>query len=133
VYRHFPLSNVHPHAEHAAEAAEAAGAQRHFWAMHDLLFQHQPALDDDSLLAYAEALALDIARFGEELIAGVHAPRVHEDFVNGVRSAVNGTPTFFINETRYDGPRDAPSLLAAVAEAARLAGQASRRRLRREG
>ncbi len=118
VYRHFPLSNVHPHAERAAEAAEAAGAQHRFWAMHDLLFQHQSALDDDSLLAYAEALALDLARFSEELVSGAHAPRVREDFLS--------------NEVRYDGPRDAAPLLAAIAEAARLTRHALRPQLRQE-
>jgi protein-disulfide isomerase len=132
VYRHFPLSNVHPHAERAAEAAEAAGAQHRFWAMHDLLFQHQSALDDDSLLAYAEALALDRARFSEELVSGAHAPRVREDFLSGVRSGVDGTPALFINEVRYDGPRDPAPLLAAIAEAARLTRHALRPQLRQE-
>jgi protein-disulfide isomerase len=132
VYRHFPLSNVHPHAERAAQAAEAAGVQRRFWAMHDMLFEHQHALDDDSLLTYAEALGLDVARFGQELVSGVHAPRVREDFLSGVRSGVNGTPTFFIDEVRYDGPHDAASLLAAVGEAARAARHAARAHLRQE-
>jgi protein-disulfide isomerase len=83
-------------------------------------------------LAYAETLALDIAQFGQELVSGVHAPRVREDFLSGVRSGVIGTPTFFINDVRYDGPHDTASLLAAVTEEARLARRTSSARLRRE-
>ena len=115
VYRHFPLARVHPHAERAAEAAEAAGAQGRFWPMHDMLFEHQDALDDRSLLAYAVALGLDADRFARELSDGVHMPRVREDFASGVRSGVNGTPTFFINGWRHDGAADLPTLLAAIA------------------
>jgi protein-disulfide isomerase len=115
VYRHFPLVNAHPHAEAAAEAAEAAGAQHKFWEMHDMLFEHQDALEDRDLLAYAHALGLEIARFVAEVGAGIHAPRVREDFMSGVRSGVNGTPSFFINGLRYDGPRDVESMVAAVA------------------
>jgi protein-disulfide isomerase len=113
-YRHFPLSRVHPHAESAAEAAEAAGAQGSFWPMHDLLFEHQDALEDRDLLTYAAALDLDLERFAAELEAGVHAARVREDFLSGVRSGVNGTPTFFINGERYDGTVDFASLAAAI-------------------
>jgi protein-disulfide isomerase len=118
-YRHFPLTNIHPHAERAAEAAEAAGAQGKFWEMHDRLFEHQHALDDESLLIHAEALDLDLRRFASELARGVHAPRVREDFLSGVRSGVNGTPTFFINGVRHDAPWDAPTLLHAIQLAAR--------------
>jgi protein-disulfide isomerase len=114
VYRHFPLVTAHPHAETAAEASEAAGAQHKFWEMHDVLFEHQAALEDRDLLAYAHALGLDIARFVAEVGSGVHTPRVREDFTSGVRSGVNGTPTFFINGLRYDGPRDVESMVAAV-------------------
>jgi protein-disulfide isomerase len=113
VYRHFPLVNAHPHAEAAAEAAEAAGAQHRFWEMHDLLFEHQDMLEDRDLLAYAQAIPLDIPRFVAEVGGGIYAPRVHEDFLSGVRSGVNGTPTFFINGARYDGPRDVESIVAA--------------------
>ena len=114
VFRHFPLSTVHPHAEHAAEAAEAASAQGRFWEMHDMLFEHQHALDDRSFLRYADALGLDTDRFAAELTAHIYAPRVREDFVSGVLSGVNGTPTFFINEVRHDGGYDLPSLLTAL-------------------
>ena len=117
-YRHFPLSRVHPHAESAAEAAEAAGAQGSFWPMHDLLFEHQDALEDRDLLTYAAALDLDLERFAAELEAGVHTARVRADFLSGVRSGVNGTPTFFINGARYDGSVDFSSLAAAINAAA---------------
>ena len=114
VYRHFPLTNVHPHAEPAAEAAEAAGAQGHFWAMHDMLFEHQDALDAEDLLAYAEAIGLDVPRFVRELADGTHRPRVREDFLSGVRSGVNGTPTFYVNGVRHEGPADLQSLLWSI-------------------
>jgi protein-disulfide isomerase len=115
-YRHFPLANMHPYAEHAAEAAEAAGAQGRFWEMHDVLFENQNALDDESLQEYAESIGLDVKRFMEEMANGAHADRVKEDFRGGVRNGVNGTPTFFINGERYDGELDAASLFAALSE-----------------
>ena len=114
VFRNFPLATVHPHAEGAAEAAEAAGAQGQFWAMHDVLFENQEALGGEDLVGYASALGLDEPRFVGELTEHAHAARVREDFVGGVRSGVNGTPTFFINEGRHDGPFDLDSLLGAV-------------------
>jgi len=117
-YRHFPLSRVHPHAQGAAEAAEAAGAQGRFWPMHDLLFQHQNALEDKDLLEYAAALDLDVERFAAELQSGFHTARVREDFLSGVRSGVNGTPTFFINGVRHDGNYDFASLATAINAAA---------------
>lgn len=119
VYRHFPLTAVHPHAQHAAEAAEAAGEQGRFWEMHDLLFENQAALGDRDLVEYAGAIGLDMQRFVREMTEHVHAPRIREDFLSGVRSGVNGTPTFFINEIRHDGPHDFASLAAAIAEASR--------------
>jgi len=118
VFRHFPLSQIHPHAQKAAEAAEAAGAQGKFWPMHHLLYENQRALDIPSLLAYADALDLDVDRFAQELASDVHAARVREDFMSGVRSGVNGTPTFFINGRRHDGGYDPQTLLAAIAAAA---------------
>ena len=118
VYRHFPLSQAHPHAEHAAEAAEAAGAQGQFWAMHDTLFENQRALDDAYLRLYAESLGLNLERFDDEMLRHVHAGRVREDFVSGVRSGVNGTPTFFINDVRHDGSYDLATLLQAIEAAA---------------
>lgn len=117
-FRHFPLTNVHSHAEHAAEAAEAAGKQRSFWPMHETLFANQHALDDESLAEYAAALGLDEERLIEEVISGAYARRVREDFKMGVRAGVNGTPCFFINGQRYDGARGLEPLLAALSQSA---------------
>jgi protein-disulfide isomerase len=114
VFRHFPLTTVHPHAQHAAEAAEAAGAQGKFWEMHFTLFEHQHALDPDDLVRYAAALGLDLSQFTSELARHVYAPRVREDFMSGVRSGVNGTPSFFINGVRHDGSFDFDALLYAI-------------------
>src|SRR5437764_4867600 len=114
VFRNFPLTQVHPHAEHAAEAAEAAAGQEKFWEMHDYLFEHQRALDDAHLLQYAVALNLDEERFKREMTEHVHTNRVHEDFLSGVRSGVNGTPTFFINGERHDDSYELETLLAAI-------------------
>jgi protein-disulfide isomerase len=114
VFRNFPITNLHPHAEHAAEAAEAAGAQKHFWEMHDALFEHQGTLDDRHLSTYAAAIGLDVPRFDRELSGHVHAKRVREDFSSGVRSGVNGTPTFFINGIRHDDSWDPDTLTQAL-------------------
>ena len=94
VFRNFPLSQIHPHAEQAAEAAEAAAVQGKFWEMHDMIFEHQQALTDRHLLEYARALGLDEQRFQRELTSQAYAPRVREDFLSGIKSGVNGTPTF---------------------------------------
>lgn len=117
VFRHFPLKTVHPHAEMAAEAAEAADAQRLFWEMHDVLFENQHALDERHLASYAAALGMDLKRFVSDLSERRFQPRVREDFLRGVQSGVNGTPTFFINDIRHDGGDDLASLLAAIQEA----------------
>jgi protein-disulfide isomerase len=114
VFRDFPLSTVHPHATQAAEAAEAAGAQKKFWPMHDTLFENQNALEPEDLLQYATMLDLDLPRFVRELNEHRYADRVREDFLGGVRSGVNGTPTFFINDVRHNGPFDLQSLLDAI-------------------
>jgi protein-disulfide isomerase len=120
VFRHFPLTRVHPHAQQAAEAAEAAGSQGKFWEMHNVLFANQQALDADALVQYAAALGLDLHRFASELVSHSHAPRVREDFMSGVRSGVNGTPTFFINGVRHDSSYDFDTLLDAMEGAMRL-------------
>ena len=118
VFRNFPLRESHPHAEHAAEAAESAEAQGKFWEMHDIIFEHQQALEDQDLLAYAEAIGIDPTRIGEDLTNGTYVKRVREDFRSGVRSGVNGTPTFFINGERYNGPwADEVQFLRALREA----------------
>ena len=114
VFRNFPLTQSHPHAEHAAEAAEAAAGQGKFWEMHDSLFEHQQALDDAHLVHYAVALNLDQETFVREMTEHVHTKRVHEDFLSGVRSGVNGTPTFFINGVRHDDSYELETLLAAI-------------------
>src|SRR5207249_5960898 len=114
VFRNFPISTAHPHAEFAAEAAEAAAAQDRFWEMHDQLYEHQQRLRVDDLRSYAQAIALDLELFDKELEEHVHADRVHEDFLSGVRSGVNGTPTFFINGVRHDDAYEFETLLAAL-------------------
>jgi protein-disulfide isomerase len=118
VFRNFPISTSHPHAEQAAEAAEAAASQGKFWPMHDILYENQKNLRDEGLRAYAEQLGLDIEVFDKELAEHVHAERVHEDFMSGVRSGVNGTPTFYINGARHDDSYDMQTLLAALEQAA---------------
>ncbi len=121
VFRNFPISTSHPRAEQAAEAAEAAAAQGRFWPMHDLIFENQKRLRDRDLRDYAEQVGLDLERFDAELAEHVHAARVHEDFMSGVRSGVNGTPTFFVNGARHDDSYDAETLLAALQRAAAAA------------
>ena len=114
VFRHFPIPEDHPHAQHAAEVAEAAAAQGKFWEMHDLLYQHQAALSDDNLLGYARELGLDVARVQRELTAHTHRQHVREDFMGGVRSGVSGTPRFFINGRPHEEPGDVTTLAAAL-------------------
>src|SRR6267378_146388 len=117
VFRNFPITTSHPHAEQAAESAEAAATQGKFWQMHDLLYENQRRLRDQDLRAYAEKLGLDVERFDNELAEHVHAERVHEDFLSGVRSGVNGTPTFYINGARHDGSYELEPLLSALERA----------------
>jgi protein-disulfide isomerase len=114
VFRNFPITTSHPHAEHAAEAAEAAASQGKFWEMHDLLYENQKRLEDADLHRYAEQLGLDVQRFAEDLANGAHIGRVREDFMSGVRSGVNGTPTFYVNGLRHDGDYQLESLVAVL-------------------
>jgi protein-disulfide isomerase len=118
VFRNFPITTSHPHAEQAAEAAEAAGAQGKFWEMHDLLYEKQRRLGDDDLRSYGVQLGLDLEAFERDLAEHVHAARVREDFMSGVRSGVNGTPTFYINGIRHDDSYELETLLAALEQAA---------------
>jgi protein-disulfide isomerase len=118
VFRNFPISTSHPHAEQAAEAAEAAGAQDRFWEMHDLLYENQDRLEPQDLRGYAERLGLDIEAFDRDLAEHIHATRVHEDFMSGVRSGVNGTPSFYINGAKHNDSYDFETLLAALERAA---------------
>jgi protein-disulfide isomerase len=114
VFRHFPLTQLHPHALLAAEAAEAAGAQGYFWEMHDMLFQNQQNLEASALLTDAADLGLNMGRFTRDLQEHRYLQKVRGDFIEGVRSGVNGTPTFFINGERHNGTYTAEALLAAI-------------------
>jgi protein-disulfide isomerase len=126
VFRNFPLAEAHPHARIAAQAAEAAGAQGRFWEMHDILFEHQDALEPQDLVGYARSLGLDIVQFESDLEAGTYAKRVRDDFRSGVKSGVNGTPTFFVNGERYDGSwANVEAFINALRNAARQAVETS--------
>jgi protein-disulfide isomerase len=118
VFRNFPLRESHPHAEAAAESAEAAAVQGKFWEMHDVLFENQTALGLESMAHYARAIGIDVTRFKADLHAHAFANRVQEDFISGAQSGVNGTPTFFINGHRHEGSFDPDTLLAAIEAAA---------------
>src|SRR5689334_19571739 len=114
VFRHFPMTTVHPQAELAAEAAEAAGKQNHFWAMHDALFQNQADLRPPTLVAIATALGLDVQAFTSDIARHAGRAKVRSDFKSGVLSGVNGTPTFYINGHRHDGSWDVATLSSAL-------------------
>src|SRR3981189_1404012 len=114
-YRHFPRPE-HPHARHAAEAAEAAAAQGHFWDMHDMLFEHQRALEDKDLVGYAALIGLDVDRFEHDLTTHVYLERVHADLQSAARNGVHGTPTFFINGVKHEGPDTFDDLMDAIRE-----------------
>ena len=117
VFRNFPLKQSHPHAMHAAEAAEIAAQNGKFWEMHDALYENQNALDDESLKSYAKEIGLDPKKFSEELQNDTFEEKVQADFMSGVESGVNGTPTFFINGARHNGSFDYESLLEALQNA----------------
>lgn len=114
VFRNFPLTEVHPHAENAALAAEAAGELGKFWEMHDVLFENQESLKPADLMSYAEGIGLDAGEFSKAFKSHAHVERVREDFMSGVRSGVNGTPTFFIDGVRFDGSWIYADLVAAL-------------------
>jgi protein-disulfide isomerase len=117
VFRNFPIGEIHPHAKHAAEAAESVatlGGPAAFWMMHDLLFENQNALDDASLARYATQAGVKGELVLENLRDGLYSNLVGDSFMSGVRSGVNGTPTLFIDGIRYDGPRDEETLVAAL-------------------
>jgi Na+/H+ antiporter NhaA/predicted DsbA family dithiol-disulfide isomerase len=115
VWRHLPLTDVHPQAQLAAEASEAAAAQGAFWPMHDLLLQHQDELTRADLVRFARSLGLDTERFAAELDGGVHAVRIARDIESADLSGVSGTPTFFVNGQRHYGAYDIATLTAAIA------------------
>jgi protein-disulfide isomerase len=114
VFRNFPLSEIHPNAASAAEAAEFAGANGRFWEMHDGIFGNQDALGLPLLLTLAEPLGLSTTDLDRALTSHEYAPRVKRDFMGGARSGVNGTPTFFINGHRHDGTLEFDDLVAGI-------------------
>jgi protein-disulfide isomerase len=114
VFRHFPMPQVHPHAEPAAETAEFAGSHGRFWRMHDGLYENQDRLSVPLFFALADALGLPQDDLRDALETGRFAPKVRADFMGGVRSGVNGTPSFFINGRRHDAPYDYEYLVVAI-------------------
>ncbi len=114
VFRNFPLSEMHPNAEFAAEVAEFAGANGKFWEMHDLLFENQNRLGGPLYAELAHKLHLPTEGLREALESREYKARVHDDFSGGVRSGVNGTPTFFINGHRHDAPFEFEDLVQAI-------------------
>ena len=120
VFRNFPLTRAHPYALIAAEAAEAAALQGKFWEMHDLLFEKQHLLKPEIIPSWANRIGLNVEQFGNDIKKEVVEKRIQEDRRSGIRSGVNGTPTFFINGSRYNGPPDYKSLLAALESALEL-------------
>jgi protein-disulfide isomerase len=118
VFRNFPITNSHPHAQWAAETAEAAGAQGKFWEMHDYLYENQPSLGDEEYFSkYEKKLKLDVTKLAREVAQHVYSPRVQEDYMSGIRSGVNGTPTFFIDGVRYDDYPGFVQLISALEKA----------------
>jgi protein-disulfide isomerase len=117
VFRNFPLTGIHPHALHAAEAAEAAAAQGRFWEMHDHLFAHQHSLEEPDLLQYASDLGLDTARFARDLATHTYMGRIESDVESGLLSGVQGTPTFFINGILHNASWEHDTLGAALQRA----------------
>jgi protein-disulfide isomerase len=119
IYRNFPLTEIHPHALHAALAAEAAADQGKFWQMHDSIFHHQHTLEDVDLEQFAEAVGLDLPQYARALADQRALARIEEDVDGGERSGVQGTPTFFINGALYRGSWEHSALLAALQAASR--------------
>jgi len=122
VFRNFPIAQLHPHAEQAAEAAEAAAAQGKFWEMYELLLRPSSALDLNSLLGYADRIGLDAGRFENEVRGGVYAARIERDVSEGLRNGVNATPKFYVDGIRIDGKVPLEGLTDAVHEAVARAG-----------
>jgi len=114
VFRNFPLNEIHPNAEAAAETAEFAAAHQKFWEMHDAIFENQDQLGLELLVGLADQLGLPTSELEKALEAGKFTPRVKSDFIGGARSGVNGTPTFFINGERHNGPFEFEDLVAAI-------------------
>jgi protein-disulfide isomerase len=117
VFRNFPLNDMHPHAELAAESAEAASAQGKFWEMHDAIYENQEQLGPNLIAELGRQLGLDSTKLDEDVESRKYKDYVRQDFMSGVRSGVNGTPTFFINGVRFDGSPDRDSLVDAIDKA----------------
>jgi protein-disulfide isomerase len=117
-FRHLPITSHHPHAEHAAQAAESAGAQGGFWPMHDQLFAHPDRLEDDELAAHAAAVGLDPARVAADLASGVHLPRVREDAETARAAGIRSTPSFVCGGVRHEGFYDVETLAESLEWAA---------------
>jgi len=121
VFRNFPIIQLHPHAEQAAQAAEAAGVQGKFWPMYELLLQPSSGLDLDSLLDYAAGLSLDVGRFRDEVTSRAYAAKIERDVQDGISDGVNATPKFYVNGERIDGKLPLEGLEDAIRAAARAA------------
>jgi protein-disulfide isomerase len=121
VFRHMPLTQVHPMAQLAAEAAEAAGAQGKFWPMHDAIYENQDLLSPALLVRLAQRLGLDMQRFTDDVESHRFVAKIKEDFMSAVRSGAAGTPTFFINGEKYEGSFDDESLIEALRFAQQVA------------
>jgi len=117
IFRHFPQVQNHPHAQRAAEAAEAAAAQGQFWLMHDTLFAHQQTLENGYLIEYANDLGLDIPQFLKDVSKQVHSDRINEDIAGGIHSGVTTAPALFINGIRYTRRWTTTELMAAMISA----------------
>jgi protein-disulfide isomerase len=117
IFRNFPLTEIHPHALHAAFAAEAAATQGKFWQMHDSIFHHQHTLEDSDLAQFAAAVGLDMQQFAHDMAERPSIGHIEEDLQSGIRSGVRGTPTFFINGVLYPGSWEQEALLVALEEA----------------
>lgn len=115
VFRNFPLTNIHEHAMNAAETAEAASSQGKFWPMHDFLYEHQATLGDPGIaLDFARKLGLNTQKFEQDIGKHMYQKRIKDDFMGGVKSGVNGTPTFYVNGIRHDGDAIAKALVEAM-------------------
>jgi protein-disulfide isomerase len=114
VFRNFPITEIHPYAFIAAEAAEAAAAQGKFWQMHDTLYEHQADLSAHALVSYADTVGLDMDRFAREVNKQTYSHRIQADFQSGVKSGVDGTPALFINGQKYEGERSVEAIIYAL-------------------
>jgi protein-disulfide isomerase len=114
IFRHFPQIHIHPHAQHAAEAAEAAAIQGRFWPMHDMLFTHSQELGNGYLVEYANNLGLDISRFLQDISKQVHVDRINQDLESGYKSGVTVAPALFINGVCYTNQWNVKQLMSAI-------------------